>query len=53
MYKNSVTHSAWGVESASIILDSNDIYLAKLRIEGILFQPIDPVQTEFEINTQK
>ena len=53
LYKNSVTHSAWGVESASIILDSNDIYLAKLRIEGILFQPIDPVQTEFEINTQK
>jgi hypothetical protein len=52
LYKN-VGHSAWGVESASYVFDSSGTFIGKLRIEGILFQPIKPDQTEFEITTLK
>ena len=53
LYKNVVTHSAWGVEPASYVFDSSGTFIGKLRIEGILFQPIEPDQTEFEITTIK
>jgi hypothetical protein len=52
LYKN-VGHSAWGVESASYVSNSSGTFIGKLRIEGILFQPIKPDQTEFEIITIK
>jgi hypothetical protein len=52
LYKN-VGHSGWGVEAASYIFDSTGTFIGKLRIEGILFQPIKPDQTEFEITTIK
>lgn len=53
LYKNTVTHSAWGVEPASYKFDSTGTFIGKLRIEGILFQPIEPESTEFEITTVK
>lgn len=49
LYKNAITHSAWGVEPASHVFDSGGTFIGKLGIEGILFQPIDPEYTEFEI----
>jgi plastocyanin len=49
LYKNAVTHSAWGVEAASYKFDFTDTFIGKLGIEGILFQPIEPDYTEFEI----
>jgi plastocyanin len=52
VYKN-VGHSAWGVEPASYVFDSSGTFIGKLRIEGILFQPIKPDQTEFEITIIK
>ena len=42
-----------GVEPASYQFDTNGTFIGKLRIEGILFQPIKPDQTEFEITTLK
>jgi plastocyanin len=53
LYKNAIIHSAWGVEPASYVFDSIGTFTGKLRIEGILFQPIEPDQTEFEITTIK
>ncbi len=49
LYKNAITHSAWGVEPASHIFDSSGNFIGKLGILGILFQPIEPEYTEFEI----
>ena len=49
LYKNAITHSAWGVEPASHVFDSGGTFIGKLGVEGILFQPIDPEYTEFEI----
>ncbi|HET8792237.1 MAG TPA: hypothetical protein VFM31_00460, partial [Nitrososphaeraceae archaeon] len=53
LYKNSITHSAWGIEPASYQFNTSGTFIGKLRIEGILFQPIEPDQTEFEITTLK
>jgi plastocyanin len=53
LYKNAFTHSAWGVEPASHIFDSGGTFIGKVGIEGILFQPIDPEYTEFEIQVTK
>ncbi len=52
LYKNAVTHSAWGLEPASYKFESSGIFIGKLRIEGILFQPIEPHNTEFEIQVK-
>jgi len=52
LYKNAITHSAWGLEPASYKFDSSGIFIGKLRIEGILFQPIEPDNTEFEIQVK-
>jgi plastocyanin len=52
LYKNAVTHSAWGLEPASYKFDSSGIFIGKLRIEGILSQPIEPDNTEFEIQVK-
>ena len=52
LYKNAVTHSAWGLEPASYKFDSSGTFIGKLRIEGILFQPIEPDNTEFEIQVK-
>ena len=49
LYKNAITHSAWGVEPASPIFDSSGTFIGKLGILGILFQPIEPEYTEFEV----
>ncbi|HJU58382.1 MAG TPA: hypothetical protein VJ583_01420, partial [Nitrososphaeraceae archaeon] len=52
-YKNAITHSAWGIEPASHIFDSEGTFIGKLGIEGILFQPIEPEYAEFEIQVTK
>jgi plastocyanin len=48
-YQNTLTHSAWGVESASYKLTPNGSFIGKLGIDGIQFQPIKPEYAEFEI----
>jgi hypothetical protein len=53
LYKNAITHSAWGVEPASHIFDSEGTFIGNLGINGILFQPIDPEYTKFEIQVTK
>ncbi len=53
LYKNAITHSAWGVEPASHLFDSGGTFIGKLGIEGILFQPIEPEYKEFEIQVTK
>ena len=50
LYKNSLTHSAWGIEPASYTFDLNSNFVAEVGIQGILFQPITPEYSEFEIN---
>ena len=53
LYKNAITHSAWGIEPASHIFDSEGTFIGKLGIEGIIFQPIEPEYAEFEIQVTK
>jgi plastocyanin len=52
LYKSAGTHSAWGVESSSYTFDSPGTFIGKLRIEGILFQPIEPDNIDFEIQVK-
>ena len=42
LYKNSLTHSAWGVEPASHKFNSIGNFIGEVGIQGILFQPITP-----------
>ena len=51
LYKNSLTHSAWGIEPASYTFDLTGNLLIEVGIQGILFQPITPEYIEFEIET--
>ncbi len=49
LYKNSLTHSAWGVEPASHKFNSNGNFIVEVGIQGVLFQPVSPQYSEFEI----
>jgi plastocyanin len=49
LYKNPITHSAWGLEPASHIFNFDGSFIVKVVIEGILFQPIEPEFAEFEL----
>jgi plastocyanin len=51
LYKNSLTHSAWGIEPASYTFDVTGNLVIEVGIQGILFQPITPEYMEFEIET--
>jgi hypothetical protein len=51
LYKNSLTHSAWGVEPASYTFDLTGNLVIQVGIQGILFQPITSEYIEFEIET--
>ncbi|MDW3626820.1 MAG: hypothetical protein QOK72_09270 [Nitrososphaeraceae archaeon] len=51
LYKNSLTHSAWGIEPASYTFDLTGNLVIEVGIQGILFQPITPEYIEFEIET--
>ena len=51
LYKNSLTHSAWGIEPASYTFDLTGNLVVEVGIQGILFQPITPEYIEFEIET--
>jgi hypothetical protein len=51
LYKNSLTHSAWGIEPASYKFDLTGNLIVEVGIQGILFQPITPEYIEFEIET--
>jgi plastocyanin len=51
LYKNSLTHSAWGVEPASYKFDLIGNFVGEVGIQGILFQPINPEYFEFEIES--
>ena len=49
LYKNSLTHSAWGIEPASYKFDLTGNFVGEVSIQGILFQPINPQYVELEI----
>jgi hypothetical protein len=49
LYKNSLTHSAWGVEPASHKFNSTGNFMGEVGIQGVLFQPMSPQYSEFEI----
>ncbi len=49
LYKNSLTHSAWGVEPASHKFNSIGNFMGEVGIQGVLFQPVSPQYSEFEI----
>ena len=49
LYKNSLTHSAWGVEAASHKFNSTGNFMGEVGIQGVLFQPVSPQYSEFEI----
>lgn len=49
LYKNSLTHSAWGVEPASHKFNSTGNFMGEVGIQGVLFQPVSPEYSEFEI----
>ena len=51
LYKNSLTHSAWGVEPASHKFNSIGNFIGEVGIQGILFQPITPEYIKFGIET--
>jgi hypothetical protein len=51
LYRNSLTHSAWGIEPASYKFDLTGNLVVEVGIQGILFQPITPEYIEFEIET--
>ncbi len=51
LYKNSLTHSAWGMEPASYKFDLAGHFVGEVGIQGILFQPINPKYVEFEIES--
>jgi len=51
LYKNSLTHSAWGVEPASHKFNSVDNFIVEVGIQGILFQPIIPEYIKFGVET--
>jgi plastocyanin len=51
LYKNSLTHSAWGIEPASYKFDLTGNFVGEIGIQGILFQPINPEYVEFEIES--
>jgi len=51
LYKNSLTHSAWGIEPASYKFNLTGNVVGEVGIQGILFQPITPKYIKFEIGT--
>ena len=53
LYKNSLTHSAWGIEPASYKFDLTGNFVGEVGIQGILFQPINPEYIEFEIESTR
>ena len=42
-------HSEWGVESASYKFDTAGIFISRVTIDAILFQPVEPVENDFKI----
>jgi plastocyanin len=53
LYKNSLTHSAWGMEPASYKFDLTGKFVGEVGIQGLLFQPINPEYIEFEIESTR
>jgi plastocyanin len=53
VYKNSLTHSAWGMEPASYKFGLAGHFIGEVGIQGILFQPINPKYVEFEIESSQ
>jgi hypothetical protein len=51
LYKNSLTHSAWGVEPVSHKFNSIGNFIGEVGIQGILFQPITSEYIKFGIET--
>jgi plastocyanin len=45
-------HSSWGVESASYKFQTAGLFISKVTIDGILFQPVEPVEADFKIQVK-
>jgi plastocyanin len=43
-------HSSWGVESASYKFNTIGIFTPKVTITGILFQPVEPTEVDFNMS---
>jgi plastocyanin len=43
-------HSSWGVESASYKFDKSGIFMPKVTITAILFQPVYPSEADFKMS---
>jgi len=52
LFQSGVTHSGWGVESSSYTFDSPGAFIGRIDIHGILFQPIEPDNIDFEIQVK-
>jgi len=52
LYQSGVIHSGWGVESSSYTFDSPGTFIGRIGIHGVLFQPIEPDNIDFEIQVK-
>lgn len=43
-------HSSWGVESASYKFNTTGLFTPKVTITAVLFQPVEPTESDFKID---
>ena len=48
-----VLHSSWGVESASYSFHGAGVVIPKVTIDALLFQPLEPVEDNFNLTVEK
>jgi hypothetical protein len=42
-------HSSWGTESSSYMFKKGGPFTSRLTVDAILFQPIEPIETDFKV----
>lgn len=45
-------HSSWGVESSSYKFQTTGVFIPKVTIDAVLFQPVEPVEGDFKISVK-
>jgi hypothetical protein len=45
-------HSSWGVESSSYKFQTTGVFIPKVTIDAVLFQPVEPVDGDFKISVK-
>lgn len=51
LYQQSI-HSSWGVESASYRFQNAGLFIPKVTIDATLFQPIEPLESDFKLHVK-